>query len=127
MDNKKLIEEMVHKTICDTCKAFTNPEKVELSSAKLKEVSDTLCKKIFEVTVPIPKTFFARIKFFFKDFHKGVIMYFIQYAYNSFMMWCGFKLVFPIQYWTCFGIFMILRTFKMGVIDLKTQEHRKNG
>lgn len=89
------------------------------------EVQDKIINHIEENYIPKPKGLIDSIKFFFKHAWKGAIMYSIQYAYQSFIMWLGFLLFYPLPYLSCVGIFIVLRMFRSGIVNLKPTNHYK--
>lgn len=129
MDKQELKPELkkkIYETIGAASMCWEKPEGAgEFQSTWAKKLGDDLCRVIDEHTLPKPKGLIEAVKFFFKHAWKGAIMYSIQYAYQSFIMWLGFLLFYPLPYLSCVGIFIVLRMFRSGVVTLKPTNHYK--
>jgi len=127
MENYKLKKEVfdkIHESIGAASMCWEKPEGAGVfKDGEAAKVAKELCDFINEHTIPKPKSFKDAVQFFFKHAWKGMFMYAIQYLYQSLIMHLGFLLFYPVPYIKCVGIFIVLRMFRSGIVNMKPDNH----
>lgn len=89
---------------------------------KAAQIAGELCHYVHKEMMPRPKKFKDSFLFFVKQMPLGALMYSFEYAFQSFIMWLGFQLFYPLPYIKCVGIFIVLRMIRSGVVTLKSDK-----
>lgn len=121
---KKELETKVFEALGEASGCWENLKGAGVfESTRAKEIGEKLCDYIIANTIPKPKGLKERLIYFFKYTIKGALIYSLWYLFHSFLLWLGFLLVYPLPFLKVFGIFIILRMVKVGIIELKTDKH----
>lgn len=102
-----------------------SPEVIEALGLTIQDYNQR--QKVAEIignTMMIePKKFKDQWIFFLKQFPKATITAFFNYSFQSLLLYLGFRLVWPLSYWECFGIWIILRAIRNGIYESSTTKN----
>jgi hypothetical protein len=85
-----------------------------------EQLANNLVAFIKERTFIKPMTWKEWVVFYVKYAIIGALRHIPHYLFTALIFYFGFYLLWPLTYWQCFGLVIILRAFKVGIINQKS-------